>query len=201
MKQILLGMYAGVWFVFLASCGIPFDLGKLPDGTLPSASTAQAEGERNKEEVISVTIYVGMDEQFAEYPVKYTGEQTATGQVPAADVLSALAELTGWNLNLADQVYSGRAGVTVTFADDCILLSGELEGNTPEEFAQQEQMVLDSIKRTLQCWAVDPNAGDPDTVDIWFCGPDGENLVLTGSGITISSTEPYRSFPSAEESW
>ena len=201
MKQILLGMYAGVWFVFLAACGIPFDLGKLPDGTLPSASTAQAEGERNKEEVISVTIYVGMDEQFAEYPVKYTGEQTATGQVPAADVLSALAELTGWNLNLADQVYSGRAGVTVTFADDCILLSGELEGNTPEEFAQQEQMVLDSIKRTLQCWAVDPNAGDPDTVDIWFCGPDGENLVLTGSGITISSTEPYRSFPSAEESW
>ena len=43
--------------------------------------------------------------------------------------------------------------------------------------------------------AVDPELGDPDSVDVWFCGPDGGDLVLAGSGVTISSTEPYGEFP------
>ncbi len=66
---------------------------------------------------------------------------------------------------------------------------------TQTEAVQQDQMVLDSVKRTLQCWAVDPELGDPDSVDVWFCGPDGGDLVLAGSGVTISSTEPYGEFP------
>ena len=114
------------------------------------------------------------------------------------EVLSAMAKITGWNLDLADQIYSGKGGITVTFADTCTLLTADVsEEGDQTETAQRDQLVLDSVKKTLQCWAVDPDLGDPDAVAVWFCGPDGGDLVLAGTGITLSSTEPYTKFPSA----
>lgn len=51
------------------------------------------------------------------------------------------------------------------------------------------------MKKTLQNWAVVPGQGDPDSVDVYYCGPDGKDLVLINSGWTISSTQPYEHFP------
>ena len=101
----------------------------------------------SEEKAASVTIYVGTDGEYAEFPVEYTGERLETGQVPVTEVLSAMAKITGWNLDLADQIYSGKGGITVTFADTCTLLTADVseEGNQSET-VQRDQLVLDSVK-------------------------------------------------------
>ena len=55
------------------------------------------------------------------------------------------------------------------------------------------------MKKTLQCWAVDPELGDPDQVDVWFCGADGGDLALPGAGVTIPANQPYEQFPQPGE--
>lgn len=202
MRRTLFFLCIGACIIALAACGARAGQasGSVSSAGVSSAPPAQAEPDSDgstQKKAASVTIYVGTDGEYAEFPVEYTGEHTEIGQVPAAEVLSAMAKITGWNLDLADQVYSGKGGITVTFADTCTLLSGGADGENQEETTQRDRMVLDSVKKTLQCWAVDPDLGDPDTVDIWFCGPDGGDLVLAGTGITLSSTEPYKNFPAA----
>ena len=189
MRRRLFSLCIGACVVAMAACGIP------AGGTSDSVTGSDGGSE---EKAASVTIYVGTDGEYAEFPVEYTGERLETGQVPVTEVLSAMAKITGWNLDLADQIYSGKGGITVTFADTCTLLTADVsEEGDQAETAQRDQLVLDSVKKTLQCWAVDPDLGDPDAVAVWFCGPDGGDLVLAGTGITLSSTEPYTKFPSA----
>lgn len=199
MRQVLFFLCLGACAAALTACGLPAaGESSKGDNAPPSVKSTQSSTPADSStpfQTADVTIYIGMDGEFSEYPVDYAGEQTETGQVPAAEVLSAMAELTGWNLDLSDEVFTGRGGITVTFAATCTLLTGDPKQETQTEAVQQDQMVLDSVKRTLQCWAVDPELGDPDSVDVWFCGPDGGDLVLAGSGVTISSTEPYGEFP------
>ena len=203
MRRRLFSLCIGACVVAMAACGIPAGgtSDSVTGGGVSSSPPVQSESDSDggsEEKAASVTIYVGTDGEYAEFPVEYTGERLETGQVPVTEVLSAMAKITGWNLDLADQIYSGKGGITVTFADTCTLLTADVseEGNQSET-AQRDQLVLDSVKKTLQCWAVDPDLGDPDAVAVWFCGPDGGDLVLAGTGITLSSTEPYTKFPSA----
>lgn len=198
MRRTLFFLCIGVCVIALAACGIPAgEASSLSSGvsSMPEAPSEPDSDESAQEGPASVTIYVGEDGEYTEFPVEYTGERTETGQVPVTEVLSAMAKITGWNLDLADQVYAGKGGITVTFADTCTLLSGNSEGDGQKTAVQRDRMLLDSVKKTLQCWAVDPNLGNSDTVDIWFCGPDGGDLVLAGTGIVLSSTEPYETFP------
>lgn len=144
-------------------------------------------------EAQTATLYIGMNDQFAEYPVETSEEITPTLLV------EEMAKLTGWNLDLADEITSGKGGMTVIFADTSALFAGppNPQKNEFHVFAADEldQKILDSVKKTLQNWAVVPGLGDPDSVDIYFCGPDGGDLVLENIGVTIPFTEPYRSFP------
>ena len=199
MKRILLLFSIGMYTLSMAGCGSPLETSPASglSGSGSGASQTAAEPEESSRETSSaaVTLYIGLEGEFAEYQVNYTGERAEDGRIPAAQVLSAMTELTGWNLDLTVPVESGKDGVTVTFADTCTLLSGGSDGETAEDIRQRDRMVLDSVKRTLQCWAEDPEQGDPDSVEIRFRGPDGGDLHLTGTGIVLSSAEPYQSFP------
>ena len=114
-------------------------------------------------------LYIGVGNQFAEYPVEYTGELDENGQIPPEEVLAAMASLTGWNLDLAEPIFSGKGGITVSFADTSALFAGPPEEQREEfhvyDALQLDQTILDSLKKTLQCWAVDPELGDPDQVE------------------------------------
>ena len=189
MRQVLFFLCLGACAAALTACGLPAaGESSKGDNAPPSVKSTQSSTPADSStpsQTADVTIYIGMDGEFSEYPV----------DLSRLSLLSAMAELTGWNLDLSDEVFTGRGGITVTFAATCTLLTGDPKQETQTEAVQQDQMVLDSVKRTLQCWAVDPELGDPDSVDVWFCGPDGGDLVLAGSGVTISSTEPYGEFP------
>lgn len=146
-----------------------------------------------------MTLYIGTGDQFQQYQETYQGALNDQGMVPPEGVVAAMAELTGWNLDLAGEITTGKGGITVTFAETCALFSGPPEVQKDEfhvyDSYQLDQTILDSVKKTLQNWAVVPGLGDPDSVDIYYCGPDGKDLVLINSGWTISSTQPYEQFP------
>ena len=197
MKPALFFLSLALWSVSLTACGpSPEPAQESPDSGASSSQPSPSAGETT-ESAVSVIVYLGTDGQFAEYPVEYTGDRTQTGQVPATEVLAAMEKLTGWDLALSHEIDSGRGGITVTFADTCTLLSDLPEGMTAEDALERDRVVLDSVKRTLQCCAIDPELGDPDAVDIWFCGPGGGDLTLSGTEVTISSTEPYEGLPSS----
>ena len=52
------------------------------------------------------------------------------------------------------------------------------------------QMILDSIQHTLQYNFVDPQQGDPSTLDIYF-SMEGKDITLP-DGIIVPSTSPYQ---------
>ena len=159
----------------------------------PEEKSSQGEGAQ------MVTLYIGMDDQFQQYQEPYEGTLNEQGMVPAEGVVAEMAQLTGWNLDLAGEITTGKGGITVSFGETCALFSGPPQ-EQKEEFHvydsyQLDQTILDSVKKTLQNWAVVPGQGDPDSVDVYYCGPDGKDLVLINSGWTISSTQPYEQFP------
>lgn len=166
---------------------------KTEDGSqdqLDAGQTSQAQ---------MVTIYIGMDDHFQQYQEEYDGMLNEQGMVPAEGVVAEMAELTGWNLDLAGEITTGKGGITVTFGETCALFSGPPQEQKDEfhvyDSYQLDETILDSVKKTLQNWAVVPGQGDPDSVDVYYCGPDGKDLVLINSGWTISSTQPYEQFP------
>lgn len=139
------------------------------------------------------TLYVGTaDDTFASYPA------AATALDPAADsagvvkhLLSELSNLTGWNLD-ASEIYVGKDGVTVAWADTCALYTGPAEPQKDEfhmyDANQLAYTLLDSVKRTIQC-AFSP--ANPDSLDVWFTAADGSALKLDNLGVTLPIDQPY----------
>lgn len=163
------------------------------EGTQTQPSDTQTDAAR------TVTLYIGTGDQFQQYQETYQGALNDQGMVPPEGVVAEMAELTGWDLDLAGDITTGKGGITVTFGENCALFSGPPQVQKDEfhvyDSYQLDQTILDSVKKTLQNWAVVPGLGDPDSVDIYYCGPDGKDLVLINSGWTISSTQPYEHFP------
>ena len=138
-------------------------------------------------------LYIGNNGSFRFYP--YTESDIIT---PDALIL-AMADLTGWNLDLADTVSTGKGGMTVCFADTCSLFTGPPEPQKDEfHMYSAEQLcstILDSIAHTLQYNFIDPSLGDPSNLDIYFCMGDNEPLYLPDLDLTIPMEEPYQGFP------
>ena len=139
------------------------------------------------------TLYVGTaDDTFASYPA------AATALDPAADsagvvkhLLSELSKLTGWNLD-ASEIYVGKGGVTISWADTCALYTGpaepQKEGFHMYDVNQLAYTLLDSVQRTIQC-AFSP--ANPDSLDVWFTAADGSALKLDNLGVTLPIDQPY----------
>ena len=84
----------------------------------PDPAGAESASSSQLGETRTATLYIGMDGQFSEYPLETSEEITPTLLV------EEMARLTGWNLDLDDEVISGKGGITVTFADTCALFAG-----------------------------------------------------------------------------
>ena len=154
-----------------------------------SASTqAKSETAAEDAETKTATLYIGMDGQFQEFPVEYSGELTPLFLV------AQISELTGWNLDLADEITSGKGGMTVSFAETSSLVSGPPETQNPDFFVydshQLVRTILDSVQHTLQYNFVDPSLGDPSSLDVYF-NLDGEAIVIPDSRETIDPYAPY----------
>ena len=101
------------------------------------------------EEAQMVTLYIGMDGQFQQYQEPYEGTLNEQGMGPAEGVVAEMAQLTGWNLDLAGEITTGKGGITVSFGETCALFSGPPQ-EQKEEFHvydsyQLDQTILDSV--------------------------------------------------------
>ena len=184
--------------VFFSSCGAPRRTAEqeaanpdpVPQEESPeSSSEAPAEPSENLPEAQTQTaiLYVGYDGQFQEYPV--TTSETITPDW----LIAQIALLTGWNLELAEPVTTGKGGMSVTFMERSSIVTGPPEPQKEEFFVydsvQLLQMILDSIQHTLQNFFVDPELGDPQSLDLYF-SLNGEDITLP-DGVTVPFDQPY----------
>ena len=145
-------------------------------------------------EVVSASIYIGSNGSFRAYP--YAGGDVVTPE----SLIAAMADLTGWNLDLAESVTGeNENSLTVCFARSCSLFTGtasaEKEAFPIYSKDQLYRQILDSICYTLQV-----NFSQDQDLSIYYCTVDknGEKIPieLEDLGITVPSGEPYQHFPS-----
>lgn len=136
------------------------------------------------------TLYITTNgTNYTEYPMSYSGDLTAEY------LISEMAFITGWNLDLADEVTSGAGGMTVSFADTSSLFVGPPEPQKDNFFCydtyQLVESILNSIQYTLQQNFVDSELGDPETLDIYFCSEGDVDVYIPQIDVTVSMYEPY----------
>ena len=140
----------------------------------------------------SYTLFVGQAGQFRSFPA---GETTLD---PAGDtealvghLLQEMAQLTGWNLDTT-LITSGKGGITVGFSSTSSLFVGPPETQKDEFHVYDAQeltfTLLDSVQETLRM-AFSPS--NPEGLEVWFCGPDGNALTLDTLGVTLPVDRPY----------
>lgn len=161
----------------------------------PSADSSVV-SENVETQAREVTLYIGMDEDFKEYPVDFEGDiSTLTPDF----LIQSMSELTGWDLTLSDTVTTGKGGMTVSFSKDCALFSGPPEPQKEEFFVystdQLVQTILDSIQHTLQYNFVDPTLGDPSSLPIYYCMEGDQPLNFVSLNLTFPIDEPYPGWP------
>ena len=152
------------------------------------ASGADGSASDSSQNSRSATLYIGMNGEFKEYPLE------AKEEVNYYTLVAGIAELTGWNLDLESAV-EGNGKIVISFADTCSLFVGPPE-EQKEEFrvldgGQLDLTILDSIQHTLQYNFVDPEKGEPSSLDIYYCDAAGESITIPGLDVTIPMDTPY----------
>ena len=114
----------------------------------------------------TATLYIGTRARgFNEYPMTYEGELTPE------KLIQSIADLTGWDLTLAEDVVSGKGGMSVCLSSESSLFTGPPDPQKEEfhiyDVGQLAETILDSIQKTLQ-EGFTLEGGDPDTLDIWY---------------------------------
>lgn len=137
----------------------------------------------------TATLYIGTRSAgFAEYPLSYEGALT-----PEL-LIQGIADLTGWNLSLAEPVTTGRGGMSVCLSGESSLFTGPPDPQN-EDFhmydgSQLAETILDSIQKTLQM-GFTGEGGDPDALDIYYYMEGEQPLELPSLGLSWPLDEPY----------
>ena len=150
----------------------------------PADQSTPTEGEQ------TVTLYIGTKAGgFTEYPMTYEGELT-----PEL-LIQGIADLTGWNLTLAEPVTSGKGGMSVCLSNESALFTGPPDPQKDEfhvyDAEQLAEMILDSIQKTLQ-EGFTLEGGDPDALDIWYYMEGEQPLELPALGLFWPIDQPYQ---------
>ena len=149
-----------------------------------SADPAPTQGEQ------TATLYIGTKAGgFAEYPMTYEGELTPE------TLIQGIADLTGWNLTLAEPVISGKGGMSVCLSNESALFAGPPDPQKEEFFMfgldDLAETLLDSIQKTLQ-EGFTLEGGDPDALDIWYYMEGEQPLELPGLDKYWNIDQPYQ---------
>lgn len=138
----------------------------------------------------TATLYIGTKAGgFTEYPMTYDGELTPE------KLIQGIADLTGWDLTLAEDVISGKGGMSVCLSSESALFTGPPDPQKEEfrvyDVGQLAETILDSIQKTLQ-EGFTLEGGDPDTLDIWYFMEGEKPLELPALGLSWPIDQPYQ---------
>lgn len=159
-----------------------------PDESTPPAD--QSADPAPAEDGQTATLYIGTKAGgFTEYPMTYQGELT-----PEV-LIQGIADLTGWNLTLAEPVTSGKGGMGVCLSSESALFTGPPDPQKDEfhmyDVGQLSETILDSIQKTLQ-EGFTLEGGDPDALDIWYYTEGSQPLELPSLGLSWPIDQPYQ---------
>ena len=165
----------------LAACS------KIPEKE-PVTETTTAET-TTKADKSKYTLYIGNDASgYKEYDSKIKDDELTPEKL-----IQAISDLTGWNMTLADEVTTGKGGMTVSFSDESFIKVGPPEKQKSEFFMFDNYSLLttalDSIKKTLQMNYVTED-GDPDKLDIYF---NIENKSIVVEDVRVPMDKPWNS--------
>lgn len=155
----------------------------LPPAEGPAEPTAPAVGQ-------VAMVYIGTKANgFTEYPMTYEGELT-----PEL-LIQGIADLTGWDLTLAEDVISGKGGMSVCLSNESSLFTSPPDPQREEfhmyDVGQLAETILDSIQKTLQ-EGFTLEGGDPDALDIWYYMEGDQPLELPALGLSWPIDRPYQ---------
>ena len=155
----------------------------LPPTEEPAEPTAPAVGQ-------VAMVYIGTKAGgFTDYPMIYDGELTAE------KLIQGIADLTGWDLTLAEPVISGKGGMSVCMSSESALFTGPPDPQREEfhmyDAEQLAETILDIIQKPLQ-EGFTGEGGDPDALDIWYCMEGEQPLELPDLGLSWPIDQPYQ---------
>lgn len=168
-----------------------------PQESSPPVSAGQEETAQQETEqpetpdaaVNEAILYIGTrDSDFTIYPMTYEG--VLTPEI----LIAGIADLTGWDMTLAEDVITGKGGMSVCFADSSALFTGPPDPQNEEFFMfsaeQLAQTILDSTQKTLQM-GFTGEGGDPDALDIYYYMEGEKPLELPNIGREWPLDQPY----------
>ena len=149
----------------------------------PAEPTAPAVGQM-------AMVYIGTKAGgFTDYPITYDGNLTPE------KLIQGIADLTGWDLTLAEDVISGKGGMSVCLSSESSLFTGPPDPQREEfhmcDVGQLAETILDSIQKTLQ-EGFTLEGGDPDALDIWYYMEGDRPLELPALGLSWPIDQPYQ---------
>ena len=138
----------------------------------------------------TATLYIGTKANgFTDYPMTYDGDLTAE------KLIQGIADLTGWDLTLAEPVISGKGGMSVCLSSESSLFTGPPDPQKDEfhmyDVGQLAEAILDSIQKTLQ-EGFTGEGGAPDALDIWYYMEGEKPLELPALGLSWPIDQPYQ---------
>lgn len=157
--------------------------GPLPPAEEPADPTTPEAGQ-------VAMVYIGTKSNgFTEYPIVYDGELTPE------KLIQGIADLTSWDLTLAEPVISGKGGMSVCLSGESALFTGPPDPQREEfhmyDVGQLAETILDSIQKTLQ-EGFTGEGGDPDALDIWYYMEGDQPLELPALGLSWPIDQPYQ---------
>lgn len=178
--------------VALAGCNQPAppqrgepsqDAVSIPPAEGPAEPTPPAVGQ-------VAMVYIGTKAGgFTDYPITYDGDLTPE------KLIQGIADLTGWDLTLAEDVISGKGGMSVCLSSGSSLFTGPPDPQKEEfhmyDVGQLAETILDSIQKTLQ-EGFTGEGGAPDTLDIWYYMEGDQPLELPILGLSWPIDQPYQ---------
>lgn len=188
MKKLTI-LFALLLCAVLAGCHQPAAPQETPSAVSPSP-TVEPDGTATPANGQTATLYIGTKAGgFETYPLTYEGELTAE------TLIQGIADLTGWDLTLAEPVTSGKGGMSVCLSSTSALFTGPPDPQKEEfhmyDVGQLAETILDSIQKTLQ-EGFTLEGGDPDALDIWYYLEGEQPLSLPSLGLSWPIDQPYQ---------
>lgn len=150
-----------------------------------NGGAAESDGDAQQSEGTKLYISTG-DGKFQSY--NYSQAEEATPD----RLVKEMETLTGWNISLADEITTGKGGMTVCITGQSAVFMGppsnQKEGFQVNNEKSMVYAVLDSIQKTLQTYASPKN---PDSVDIYYCMEGNVPIRIDNLDITIPMDLPY----------
>ena len=137
------------------------------------------------------TLYMGQAGDFTSYPTYSNLDPAEETAALVVHLLTEMNRLTGWNLDVAE-INVGKDGVTISWAGTSALFVGPPEPQAEAfhvyDASQLAFTLLDSVQYSVQRLFAPKN---PESLDVYFCGPDGGALALENLGVTLPIDQPY----------